>query len=135
MSKSTILNCENRIFRKSLSICHKTIFLETWYCFCLFIVPYHANISKKILRSHHENLAQTAIFPIWKFFGKFKCYIYPRFDSIMLLKISQILIEWIMTYKVPWIWGNLIQLPYKEFFFFKKNDCYFLFIFCVLSFT
>ena len=69
LSKSTILNCENGIFEKSLSVCHETIFLEN--CLILVLSIYCAlswKHLKKILRSHHENLAQTTIFPKWNFF-------------------------------------------------------------------
>ena len=73
------------------------------------IVPYHAETFQKILNSRHEMQSfiilgqfwpELPIFPKKKFFGKFKYPIYLRVVPLILLKISQIWIEWIMRYKV-----------------------------------
>ena len=50
---------------------------------------------------------------------KFMYQLHP----IMLPKISQISLQWVMRYKVTYIYGNLIQtthLPHSEIFFGKK---------------
>ena len=50
---------------------------------------------------------------------KFMYQLHP----IMLPKISQISLQWVMRYKVTYIYGNLIQtthLPHSDIFFWKK---------------
>ena len=114
------------------------------YCFCLLVMHYdHNSFSKNVDQIMRYKVGQSSsrlspncqIVPKKEFLlanlnVKFMYQLHP----IMLPKISQISLQWVMRYKVTYIYGNLIQtthLPHNEIFFGK--NVLLLPTFCVLS--
>ena len=89
----------------------------------------------KVGQSWFRLVLNCQIFPKKELLGKFKCKIYvPIYTPIMLLKISQISLEWVMNYKVIYIQGNLIQIDPIVRFFSGKISVTFAYLLPILSY-
>ena len=133
--KSAIFKCENRIFYKVFPhLRQRKFFMKiVRYCFCLLVMHYDDN-------SFSKNVDQIMRYKVGQSWSRLSpnCQILPKKEfllanlnvkfmyqlhPIMLPKISQISLQWVMRYKVTYIYGNLIQtthLPHSEIFFGKK---------------
>ena len=115
------------------------------YCFCLLVMHYDDN-------SFSKNVDQIMRYKVGQSWSRLSpnCQIVPKKEfllanlnvkfmyqlhPIMLPKISQISLQWVMRYKVTYIYGNLIQTihsPRCEIILGKK--CLLLLpTYCVLS--
>ena len=135
-SKSAIFECENRVFYKAFPHLRQIKFFmkNVRNCFCVLVMHYDNSFSKNVDEIMRYKVGQSwsrlgpncQILPKKEFLGKSKCKVYVPVAFIMLPKISQKSLQWVMRYKVTYICCNFIQithLPHSEIFF-GKNVCY-----------
>ena len=144
--KFAILKCENRVFYKVFPHLRQIKFFMkiVRYCFCLLVMHYDDN-------SFSENVDQIMRYKVgqsWSRLGP-NCQILSKNEfllansnvkfmyqlrPIMLPKISQISLQWVMRYKVTYIQGNLSKLPICPIarLFWGKMSVTFAYLLCLI---
>ena len=86
----------------------------------------------KVAKSWSKLGPNCQLFPKKEFLGNLNVASVYQLYPIMIRNILQISVEWILRYKVTYIWDNLIQithLPYKEIFL-RKMTVTFAYLLC-----